>query len=65
MTKFRGLEEYMNGAKSFVEFAFSKSTNKEYIICQCKKYKFNKSPSPELVYTHLTGGIGILLGYTE
>ncbi|XP_059434774.1 uncharacterized protein LOC132167762 [Corylus avellana] len=65
MTKFKGLVEYMNGAKSFVEFAVSKSTNKEYIICSCKKCKFNKSLSPKLAYTHLTGGTGIMLGYTE
>jgi hypothetical protein len=65
MTKFRGSEEYINRAKSFVEFAISKSTNKENIICPCKKCKFNKSLSPELVYTHLTGGTGIMPDYTE
>jgi hypothetical protein len=65
MTKFRGSEEYMNGDNTFVEFAVSKSTNKECIICPCKKYKFNKSLSLELVYTHLTSGIGIMPGYTE
>jgi hypothetical protein len=65
MSKFRGSEEYMHGAKAFVEFAVSKSTNKECIICPCKKCKFNKSLNPELVYTHLTGGTGIMPGYTE
>jgi hypothetical protein len=47
MIKFRGLEEYMNGANTFVEFAISKFANKECIICLCKKCKFNKSLSPE------------------
>ena len=65
MTKFRGLEEYMNGDKTFVEFAISNSTNKECIICPCKKCKFNKSLSLKLVYTHLTSGTGIMPGYTE
>jgi hypothetical protein len=65
MTKFRGSKEYMNEAKLVVEFAVSKSTNKEYIIYPCKKCKFNKSLSSELVYTHLTIGIGIVPGYTE
>jgi hypothetical protein len=46
MTKFRGLEEYMNRANAFVEFAVNKSTNKECIICPCKKCKFNKSLNP-------------------
>jgi hypothetical protein len=65
MTKFRGSEEYMNGVNAFVEFVVSKSTNKECIICPCKKCKFNKSLSPELIYTHLTGETGIMPGYTE
>jgi hypothetical protein len=65
ITKFRCSKEYVDGAKSFLEFAVSNSTNKEYIICPCKKCKLNKSLNPELVYTHLTGRIGILRGYTD
>ena len=55
----------MNEANAFVEFAVSKSTNKKCIIYPCKKCKFNKSLSPKLVYTHLTGGTGIMPSYTE
>ena len=65
MIKFKGSEEYINGDKLFVAFAVSNSTNKEFIVCPCKNCKLNKRFNPQLAYTHLIGGIGILLGYAE
>ena len=65
MTKFRTSKEYMDGAKSLVDFAVRNAINPKLIQCQCKKCRLNKKLSPREVYAHLTGGAGILTTYTH
>jgi hypothetical protein len=55
----------MEGAKSFVSFAIQNSGEYETIVCPCKQCRLNKRLRPQQVYDHLTGGTGILPGYTE
>jgi hypothetical protein len=65
MKKFRGSREYINGVKEFVSFAISNSKTKEFIVCLYKKCSLRKKLRPEEVYDHLTGGSGMLEGYTN
>jgi hypothetical protein len=65
MTKFRTSKEYMDGVKSFMDFAIRNAINPKLIQCPCKRCRLNKKLSPREVYAHLTGGAGILTTYTH
>jgi hypothetical protein len=65
MTKFMTSKEYMDGAKSFVDFVVRNAINPKLIQCQCKKCRLNMKLSPREIYDHLIGGVGILTDYTH
>jgi hypothetical protein len=49
----------------FVKFAREHSKRKWVIVCLCKKCLLGKSWFSEVVFAHLTLGVGIIEGYIE
>jgi hypothetical protein len=57
MTKPRILKEYIDGCRSFVDFAIQNcKTPDGLIFCLCRTCRLNRRHTPALVYDHLTGG---------
>jgi hypothetical protein len=61
ITKSRGMREYKNGCRSFVDFAISNCrTLCGFIYCPCKSCRNNQLHPPHFVLDHLTRGKGIM-----
>jgi hypothetical protein len=57
MTKPRISDEYIDGCRSFVDFAIQNCKTPDGLIhCPCKTCCINRRHPPGIVYEHLTGG---------
>ena len=66
MTKPRILDEYIDGCRSFVDFAIQNCKTPDGLIhCPCKTCRINRRHPPGIVYEHLTGGKGIWPQYKD
>jgi hypothetical protein len=65
MTEHRTSKKYMDGVKSFVEFAAVNTKTPGFKLCPCKRCCFRKTLRQQVVHDHLTSGAGILQGYTD
>jgi hypothetical protein len=66
MTKPRISKEYIDGCKSFVDFAVLNCRTPDGLLyCLCKACCLNKRHNPALVFDHLTGGKGMSPQYKE
>jgi hypothetical protein len=65
MSARRGMTEYNDGCRAFVEFAVGNCTATDgKIYCPCKYCRNNQRHSPDYVLAHLTGGRGMTPGYS-
>jgi hypothetical protein len=66
MTKPRISKEYIDGCRSFVDFAVLNCRTPDGLLyCLCKACCLNKRHNPALVFDHLTGGKGMSPQYKE
>jgi hypothetical protein len=66
MTKPRISDEYIDGCKSFVDFAIRNCKTSDGLIhCPCKTCRINRRHPPGLVYEHLTRGKGMWPQYKD
>jgi hypothetical protein len=57
MAKSRSTKEYIDGCRSFMDFAIRNcKTPNVLIVCPCKTCRFNRRHSSSLVLNHLTRG---------
>jgi hypothetical protein len=64
MLAHRGTTQYNDGCRAFVEFAISNCTTADgKIYYPCKYCRNNQRHFPDYVLAHLTGGMGMSLGY--
>jgi hypothetical protein len=65
MTKSRGMREYSDGCRLFVDFIVSNyRIPNGNIHCSCKSCQNNQCHLPGVVLAHLTGAKGIMTTYT-
>jgi hypothetical protein len=66
MTKPRISNEYIDGCRSFVDFAIQNCKTPDGLIhCPCKTCRINRRHPPGIVYEHLTGGKGMWPQYKD
>jgi hypothetical protein len=66
MTKPRISKEYIDGCRSFVDFAVLNCRTPDGLIyCPCKACRLNRRHNPALVFDHLTGGKGMSPQYKD
>jgi hypothetical protein len=66
MMKPRISKDYIDGCRSFVDFAVLNCRTPDGLIyCPCKACCLNKRHNPALVFDHLTGGKGMSPQYKE
>jgi hypothetical protein len=66
MTKPRILKEYIDGCRSFLDFAILNCRTPDGLIfCPCKMCCLNWRHTPALVYNHLIGGKGMWPQYKD
>jgi hypothetical protein len=64
MSANRGMIQYNDECRAFVEFVVSNCTATDgKIYCPCKYYRNNQRHSPDYVLANLTGGRGMSPGY--
>jgi hypothetical protein len=66
MMKPRISDEYIDGCRSFVDFAIQNCKTPDGLIhCPCKTCRLNRRHPTGLVYDHLTGGKGMWPQYED
>jgi hypothetical protein len=66
MTKPRISDEYLDGCRSFVDFAIQNCETPDGLIhCPCKTCRINRRHPSGIVYEHLTGGKGMWPQYKD